>query len=60
MHYNGDGISREGAPVISACYLVDAKSKGELLNYRGKLFVVIKMTDGRVESHAFTTTVVLY
>ena len=39
-------------------YLVDAKSKGALCNSRGRLFVMMKMTDGRVEAHTFTTTVV--
>ena len=60
IHCNGDGISREGAPDLSECYLVDAKSKGALFNYRGKLFVMMKMTNGRVGAHTFTTTVVLY
>ena len=60
LHCNGDGISREGTPDLNECYLVDAKSKGALFNYRGKLFVMMTMTDGRVASHTFTTSTVLY
>ena len=62
LHCNGDGISNEGAPDLSECYLVDAESKGALFNYRGKLFVMMTMTmtDGRVESHTFSTSMVLY
>lgn len=60
IHCNGDGISREGSPELTECYLVDARSKGALFNYRGKLFVLMKMTDGQVESHTFTTSTVLY
>ena len=60
LNCNGDGISREGAPDLSECDLVDSRSKGALFNYRGKLFVMIKMVDGKVASHSFSTSTVLY
>jgi hypothetical protein len=44
----------------SLCYLIDAKSKGALLNYRGKLFVQMEMRDFRVVSYTFETSTVLY
>jgi hypothetical protein len=44
----------------SLCYLIDAKSKGALLNYRGKLFVQMEMRDFRVVSVTFETSTVLY
>ena len=54
------GVTAEGVPLPSECYFVDSKSKGALLNYRGQLFVMMKMTDGRVDSHTFTRTTVLF
>lgn len=57
---DGDGVSREGTPDLSECYFVDSRSKGALFNYRGKLFVMIKMSNGQVKSHTFTTSTVLY
>ena len=56
----GGGGGADGSAPVSECYYVDAKSKGALLNYRGRLFVMIKMTDGRADHHTFTTTTVLY
>ena len=55
-----DGGGGQGSDPVSECYFVDAKSKGALLNYRGRLFVMIKMTDGRANYHTFTKTTVLY
>ncbi len=60
LNCNGDGVSREGAPDLSECYIFDSRSKGALFNYRGQLFVMIKMGKGLVESHTFTTSTVLY
>ena len=57
---NCDGGSGEGAAPVTECYYVDSKSKGALLNYRGRLFVMIKMSDGRASYHTFTKTTVLY
>ncbi len=58
MHCN---TSRDDVRVSpSLCYLVDAKSKGALLNYRGKLFVQMEMRDFRVVSYTFETSTVLY
>jgi hypothetical protein len=58
MHCN---TSRDDVWVSpSLCYLIDAKSKGALLNYRGKLFVHMEMRDFRVVSYTFETSTVLY
>ena len=58
MNCNGGG--GEGAPELSECYLIDSKSKGALVNHRGRLFVVMKMNGGRVVSHTIKTLTVLY
>ena len=55
-----DGGGGQGADPVSECYYIDAKSKGALLNHRGRLFVMIKMTAGRVDSHTFTRTAVWF
>ena len=60
LNCNGNGSGGEGAPELSECYLVDSKSKGALINYRGRLFVMMKMSGGRVVSHTFETSTVLY
>ena len=57
---NGNGSSGEGAPELSECYLVDSNSKGALINHRGRLFVMMLMSGGRVVSHTFETSTVLY
>ena len=57
---NCNGIGGEGVPEPRECYLIDSKSKGALINYRGRLFVMMKMSGGRVVSHTFETTTVLY
>ena len=57
---NCDGGGGQGSDPVSECYFVDANSKGALLNYRGRLFVMIKMADGRAGYHSFTKTTVLY
>ncbi len=54
------GISRDGATELSKCYLVNARSKGELLNHRGSLFVMMKMSTGGVASHTLTTSTMLH
>ena len=60
LNCNGNGSSGEGAPELSECYLVDSKSKGALINHRGRLFVMMQMSGGRVVSHTFETSTVLY
>ena len=57
-HCNGGG--GQGAEAVSECYFVDAKSKGALLNYRGRLFVVIQISDGLAGYHTFSKTTVLF
>ena len=57
---NCNGIGGEGVPEPRECYLVDSKSKGALINHRGRLFVMMKMSGGRVASHTFETSTVLY
>lgn len=50
----------ESDPGAAECYIVDARSKGALINYRGKLFVMMKMVNGKLASHTFSTSTVLY
>ena len=35
-------------------------SKGALINYLGRLFVTMKMVDGKVASYTFSASTVLY
>ena len=60
LNCNGDGISREGAADLSERYIVDSRSKGALINYLGRLFVTMKMVDGKVASYTINTSAVLY
>jgi hypothetical protein len=42
------------------CYFVDARSKGALFNSRGRLFVMISMTNDRATTHSYQTSLVLH
>lgn len=50
----------ESDPGAAECYIVDSRSKGALINYRGKLFVMMKMVNGKVASYTFSISTVLY
>ena len=56
----GNRSGGEGVPEPRECYLVDSKSKGALINHRGRLFVMMQMSGGRVVSHTFETSTVMY